>query len=92
MRKRDNMPDFKFIDLSVDNSLNEILESLDRIALDTEFIREKTFYSQLCLIQISTGKEIFCADPMHLDSPDEDGALEFWHSLKIGRASCRERV
>jgi len=34
----------------------------DWLALDTEFIREKTYYPQLCLIQVATEEEIACID------------------------------
>lgn len=32
------------------------------IGLDTEFVREKTYYPQLCLIQIAAGDSIACVD------------------------------
>lgn len=31
-------------------------------AVDTEFVREKTYYPQLCLIQIGTGAQVACVD------------------------------
>ena len=31
-------------------------------AIDTEFVREKTYYPQLCLIQIGTGDQVACID------------------------------
>lgn len=34
------------------------------LALDTEFVREKTYYPKLCLIQISDGEHIACIDPL----------------------------
>lgn len=34
------------------------------IAVDTEFIREHTYYPQLCLIQVSYGPESACIDPI----------------------------
>lgn len=38
------------------------------LALDTEFIREKTFYPKLCLIQVATPElQVFCIDPLALD-------------------------
>ncbi len=36
----------------------------DFIAVDTEFIRERTFYPELCLIQIATLDEAYCIDPL----------------------------
>ncbi len=31
-------------------------------AVDTEFVREKTYYPQLCLIQIATAEQVACVD------------------------------
>lgn len=40
------------------------------LAIDTEFIREKTYYPQLCLLQISNGEQLACIDPLALDNID----------------------
>lgn len=40
------------------------------LALDTEFIREHTFYPQLCLIQIAVPGQVACIDPLALPSLD----------------------
>jgi len=40
------------------------LEKSNRIGLDTEFMREKTFFAELCLVQISTTNAIYCIDPL----------------------------
>lgn len=37
------------------------------LALDTEFIREKTYYPRLCLIQVCNGEVAACVDPLSLD-------------------------
>ncbi len=42
----------------------ERYQSAPFLAVDTEFMREKTYYSQLCLIQISDGKKAVCIDPL----------------------------
>lgn len=36
------------------------------IALDTEFLREKTYYPQFCLLQIATPAWVACVDPLAL--------------------------
>lgn len=34
------------------------------VTVDTEFIREKTYWPQLCLIQIASVDEAACVDPL----------------------------
>ena len=43
------------------------LRDVSWIALDTEFIREKTYYPKLCLIQIAVPGRIACIDPLRID-------------------------
>jgi ribonuclease D len=40
------------------------------IALDTEFLREKTYYPKLCLLQIACPGIVACIDPLVLDDID----------------------
>ena len=37
------------------------------IAVDTEFLREKTYFPKLCLVQVSFGDEIAAIDPLAID-------------------------
>lgn len=37
------------------------------LALDTEFLREKTYYAKLCLIQIEADGHRACVDPLSID-------------------------
>lgn len=43
------------------------LRQHDWFALDTEFMREKSYYPQLCLIQIATPDGAACIDPFGID-------------------------
>jgi ribonuclease D len=40
------------------------------MTVDTEFLRERTYYSQLCLIQVATADYIACIDPLAIDNLD----------------------
>lgn len=35
-----------------------------RIGLDTEFLRERTYYARLCLVQLAAPQEAVCVDPL----------------------------
>ena len=37
------------------------------LAIDTEFLREKTYYAKLCLIQLATDDETAIVDPFAVD-------------------------
>ncbi len=39
-------------------------QNLTEIAVDTEFMRFRTYFSKLCLIQLATDKEAICIDPL----------------------------
>ena len=56
------MPSFTYIDRAED--VAAAIDGVDVVGVDTEFMREKTYFSQLCLIQIATANEIFCVDPL----------------------------
>ncbi len=43
------------------------IQSSEWLAIDTEFLREKTYYPQLCLIQIANDDVIACVDPMAIE-------------------------
>ncbi len=68
MRKQDT---YQYIDTK--NSLEIFCSKIEHapwVALDTEFLREKTYYPQLCLIQVATPEHVACIDPLTLDSID----------------------
>lgn len=43
------------------------LAGSDWLAVDTEFHREKTYYPELCLIQVANDNIIACVDPLEVD-------------------------
>jgi len=57
------MPDYKLVDRP--DSIASDLGRHDHVGVDTEFMREKTFFAELCLVQIATGSEIYCVDPLN---------------------------
>ena len=42
------------------------LESCAHIGLDTEFLRERTYRAELCLVQLSSHSDAACVDPLAL--------------------------
>jgi ribonuclease D len=42
------------------------LAGADALALDTEFMREKTYRAELCLVQLAHGRDAACIDPLAL--------------------------
>jgi len=51
-------------------ALCDSLRGCEALALDTEFLREKTYYTQLCLLQIASDELIACVDPLALETID----------------------
>jgi ribonuclease D len=73
------VPDTVDIELMSSERLRNALSAQDRIAIDTEFVRERTFFSQLCLVQIASGEDIYCVDP--LADTASDVRAEFWELM-----------
>ena len=46
------------------------IASQEWLALDTEFLRERTYRPELCLLQIASPEIVACIDPLALDSID----------------------
>lgn len=51
------------------------IDSIDVVALDTEFIKRDTYYPLLALVQVNTGKAVYLVDAPHLD------LTHFWEAL-----------
>ena len=56
------MPRFHFVEEP--DSLVEELQRHEQFGVDTEFMRESTYYAQLCLAQVAAGDDIWCIDPL----------------------------
>jgi ribonuclease D len=59
------------------------LSTSDFVAVDTEFLREQTFWPQLCLIQIASPAEAMIIDPM---APGID-LQPFWELMGTGEVT-----
>ena len=65
------MPDAIWIDRDDQlPALAEMLESQAWIGVDTEFLRERTFFPKLCLLQLAAGGRIWCIDTLRIASLD----------------------
>jgi ribonuclease D len=61
------MPDAIWIDRSDElPALARFLEEQEWIGVDTEFLRERTFFPKLCLLQLSSGSTIWCVDTLRV--------------------------
>lgn len=68
------MPDYIFVDQP--DAMTPSLTGHDHVGVDTEFMREKTYFAQLCLVQVATTDALFCVDPL-----TESSQEIFWREL-----------
>lgn len=81
-----------FIDQSAElDRLGEEFALATELALDSEFMRERTYYPKLCLVQIATSSAIACIDPLALEDLARLSAL-LGHtaSLKVAHAARQD--
>ena len=71
------MPDYDFVDHP--DHISQNISNHAQLGVDTEFMREKTYFAQLCLVQISTRDRIYCVDPLV-----DNGKTEFWTQILKG--------
>jgi ribonuclease D len=65
------MPNAIWIDRSDDlAALARELQPQTSIGVDTEFLRERTFFPKLCLLQLSAAGQIWCVDTLNVGSLD----------------------
>ena len=56
--------------IETQSALETVRRKLDParvIALDTEFLRVRTYYPKLCLLQIASDREVYCIDPLSVN-------------------------
>lgn len=63
------------------SALCERMATVPWVALDTEFLREKTYYPKFCLLQLATPDWVACVDPIVLT--DLNPLLDILYSPKI---------
>ncbi len=76
-RPASDLPEARWVD--TDEGLAEIVDELCELpafGVDTEFHREKTYYPQLALVQLSWGEERALVDPLAIDLAPFARALE----------------
>ena len=59
-----NMINSQLFESNITSEVIKNIEAQDYLAIDTEFMREKTFFAQLCLIQVGLPKSIYCIDAL----------------------------
>ena len=83
---------YQFIDTAADlESFCSALSGGDFIAIDTEFLREKTYYPELCLVQIKQGDHLACIDTLAIKDLSALIALMNNQSItKVFRAAAQD--
>jgi ribonuclease D len=67
----DGMPEVIWIEREDELAgLAHALERSGAVGLDTEFMRERTFFPGLCLLQLAAGAQIWCVDTLRCGSLD----------------------
>jgi ribonuclease D len=71
--------------------LGAYLETLEAIGLDTEFLRERTYRAELCLVQVSAESDARCVDPLALpDLTPLTRTLTSQSTIKVMHASRQD--
>jgi len=84
---------YAFIDRAEDlSALAERLANESEIALDTEFMRERTYFPLLCLVQVANEREIDLIDPLTLGELNEIAALLSRTSLRVVLHAARQDI
>src|SRR5271154_6064694 len=67
--RTNGMPEAIWIDRSDElPAIARTLQAQPSIGVDTEFLRERTFFPKLCLLQLSAAGQIWCVDTLKIGS------------------------
>jgi ribonuclease D len=86
------MPDAIWVDRNDElPALGRTLELQSFIGVDTEFLRERTFFPKLCLLQLAAGGDIWCVDTLRGGGLDSlVPALTAPHTRKVLHAARQD--
>ena len=85
------MPSYYIDTLEALKDFCQKIETSPYIALDTEFIREKTYYPKLALLQIADSEHCACIDPLAIHNLDPlIPLLQDQHITKILHAASQD--
>ena len=73
-------------------TLCEQIKQASWLALDTEFLREKTYYPKFCLLQIATPDWVVCIDPLVLPNLDDLFAAIYNPAIVKVFHSCHQDI
>jgi len=87
------MQAIQYIDTT--EKLDKLCQKIDQepwVALDTEFLREKTYYPKFCLLQIATLEWVACVDPLVL--PTLNQLFDILYQKKIIKVfhACQQDI
>ena len=72
LRAMNNLNDYLVINTTQDlENLCSQLQDSPWLAVDTEFMRESTYFPKLCLLQIATPHAIACIDTISINNVDK---------------------
>ena len=86
------MPDAIWIDRQDQlPALAQTLEAQEWLGVDTEFLRERTFFPKLCLLQLAGAGQIWCVDTLRVGSLEPlMAALTAAHARKVIHAARQD--
>ena len=86
----DDIPELITETSDLQNAMKTLSE-FNAIAVDTEFIRESTYYPKLCLVQLAAGEYHFAVDPLS-ESIELSSLFELLQNQNTTHVSTKKHV